>query len=80
VKYKHKVDVLRIEQKKIETRELEAITVFKPKEFPWLYCSSGETECHDLNFEKECKCEECKVWKENNLGQDDISEYYCKLT
>ncbi len=64
---------------KIEAKGLEAITVFKPKKFPWLYCSTGEAECHDLNFEKECKCKECKVWKENNLGQDDISEYYCKL-
>jgi len=27
---------------KIEARGLEAITVFKPKEFPWLYCSTGK--------------------------------------
>jgi len=64
---------------KIEARGLEAITVFKPKEFPWLYCSTGKAECHDLNFEKECKCKECKVWMENNLEQDDISEYYCYI-
>ena len=35
----------RIEQegfKKIEAKGLEAIPVFKPKEFPLLYCSTGK--------------------------------------
>ena len=63
---------------KIEAKGLEAIPVFKPKEFPWLYCSTGKAECLDLSFKEKCKCKECKVWKENNLEQADISEYYCR--
>ena len=60
----------RIEQegfKKIEAKGLEAIPVFKPKEFQWLYCSTGKAECHDLSFKEKCKYKECKVWMENNL-------------
>jgi len=27
---------------KIETNGLKVLSVFKPKEFPWLYCSTGK--------------------------------------
>ena len=30
---------------KIEAKGLKAIPVFKPKEFPWIYCSIGKAEC-----------------------------------
>ena len=63
---------------KIEARGLEAISVFKPKEFPWLYCSTGKAECFDLNFKEVCKCKECTVWKENHLEEGDLLEYYCR--
>jgi hypothetical protein len=63
---------------KIEAKGLEAIPVFRPKEFPWLYCSTGKADCHDLNFKKVCKCKECKVWKENHLEHGDLQEYYCR--
>ncbi len=63
---------------KIEAKGLEAIPIFEPKEFPWLYCATGKAECQDLDFKKECKCKECKVWIENNLIQADIQEYYCR--
>lgn len=43
---------------------MEAIPVFEPEEFPWLYCATGEASCDDLNFEEECICRDCKVWKE----------------
>jgi hypothetical protein len=79
VKYKHysKCGKDRTERiQKIEAKGLKAIPVFKPKEFPWLYCSTGKAECLDLSFKDKCK--ECEVWKENNLEQSIISEYHCK--
>jgi Protein of unknown function (DUF2769) len=63
---------------KVEARGLEAIPIFEPEEFPWLYCAVGRAKCRDLNFEKQCVCKDCKVWKENNLSIADTLEYYCK--
>ena len=63
---------------KIEAKGLEAIPLFEPEEFPWLYCATGKASCHDLNFEEICKCKDCKVWKENNLASSNILEYYCR--
>jgi len=48
---------------------LEAIPLFEPEEFPWLYCATGKANCGDLNFEEKCKCNDCKVWQENNLKE-----------
>ena len=63
---------------KIEAKGLEAIPLFEPEEFPWLYCATGKASCHDLNFEEICKCKDCKVWNENNLASSNILEYYCR--
>ena len=63
---------------KIESKGLEAIPLFEPKEFPWLYCATGKAICEDLNFDEECKCPDCKVWKENNLDDTYPKEFYCR--
>jgi hypothetical protein len=63
---------------KIEAKGIEAIPVFKPEEFPWLYCATGKANCNDLNFIEECRCKDCEVWIENNLTNSDLLEYYCK--
>jgi len=62
----------------LEAREIDAISLLKPKEFPWLYCSTGKAKCDDLDFEEECACSECEVWKEYDLGKDDNVDYFCK--
>jgi hypothetical protein len=53
---------------------MEAIPVFEPEEFPWLYCATGKASCDDLNFEEECICRDCKVWKENSLNNTNQLE------
>jgi hypothetical protein len=40
-------------QKKIEEKSLEAIPVFKPKEFPWLYPNVGEYPTREGGDESE---------------------------
>ena len=57
---------------------MEAIPLFKPEEFPWLYCATGKASCEDLNFKEECKCKDCKVYTENHLDKLDPVEFYCK--
>ena len=63
---------------KVEAKGMEAIPLFKPEEFPWLYCATGKASCQDLNFEEECKCKDCKVYTENHLDKLDPEEFYCK--
>ena len=63
---------------KIEAKGLEAIPLFEPEEFPWLYCATGKAHCDDLKYEEECKCKDCKVWKENQLERSNPIEFYCK--
>ena len=63
---------------KVEAKGIEAIPLFKPEEFPWLYCATGKASCEDLNFEEECKCKDCKVYTENHLDKLDPVEFYCK--
>ena len=38
-------------------------------ELPGMYCSSGVAVCTDLDFEKECQCMSCAVYKINGLDQ-----------
>jgi hypothetical protein len=66
------------EIQKIEAKGLEAIPLFEPEEFPWLYCATGKAHCDDLNFKENCKCKDCKVWKENKLDRTYPVEFYCK--
>ena len=64
---------------KVEAKGIEAIPLFKPEEFPWLYCATGKASCAGyLNFKEECKCKDCKVYTENHLDNLDPVEFYCK--
>lgn len=44
-----------------------------PIKTPLIYCSRGQANCLDLNFNQKCACPTCPVWVENGLG----ARYYC---
>ena len=62
----------------MEAKGIDAILLLEPKEFPWLYCVTGKADCDDLNFKEECKCKDCEVWKEYDLEENDIVDYFCR--
>jgi hypothetical protein len=63
---------------KMESNDVDTISELKPKDFPWFYCSVGKASCDDLNFEEECQCKNCAVWKEYNLENSKQMEYFCR--
>ncbi|MGB9928534.1 MAG: DUF2769 domain-containing protein [Methanosarcina sp.] len=50
----------------------------KPQHIPGVYCSSGKSACKDLNFERQCICGSCEVWKEYNLENADPNNHFCQ--
>lgn len=49
----------------------------KPKDIPKLYCSSGVTNCKDMDDEQTCICSSCDVWNEFKLAKANRTGYYC---
>ncbi|MCE5214574.1 MAG: hypothetical protein LLF83_07645 [Methanobacterium sp.] len=37
-----------------------------------------KSTCHDSDFSKMCICNECMVWKENNLDKGEPMGYFCR--
>ena len=62
---------------KYELRKLGEGKASSPQKVPGIYCSTGEAVCKDLNSNNECICKTCSVWKEYDLKNANISEYYC---
>lgn len=50
----------------------------KSRYIPGVYCSTGKSQCKDLNFEKQCICGSCEVWKEYNLGKAYSNNHFCQ--
>lgn len=48
-----------------------------PQNVPGMYCSAGEAFCRDLSVNKDCICNTCSVWKENDLTNACTSDHYC---
>lgn len=49
-----------------------------PEEVPGIYCSQGKASCQDLNFDKQCMCGSCQVWKEYNLSELNPNNHFCQ--
>ncbi|MGB9936979.1 MAG: DUF2769 domain-containing protein [Methanobacterium sp.] len=45
---------------------------------PGMYCSTGKALCKDINPEKQCICNKCVVWKENNLENKNPDQHFCE--
>jgi len=51
---------------------------FEADRVPGLYCSTGKAICKDIDPQKRCRCAECEVWKDYNLGNEFPEFYYCQ--
>ena len=50
----------------------------EPSDFPGMYCTNGKAVCDDLDWNKECNCVNCDVWKENKLESEKPNKYFCQ--
>ena len=62
----------------MESEGVDTLSILKPKEFPWLYCAVGRSVCEDLDYNEDCICEECPVWKDNELDKMFPKNFYCR--
>lgn len=49
-----------------------------PEYIPGVYCSEGKSPCKDLNFDRQCICDSCDVWKEYDLKDADPNNHFCR--
>ncbi|MGB9927775.1 MAG: DUF2769 domain-containing protein [Methanosarcina sp.] len=58
-------------------KNMPAGEVPNPEDVPGIYCSTGKATCQDLDFNRECICGSCEVWKECNLSELDLNNHFC---
>ncbi len=49
-----------------------------PEDVPGIYCSTGKATCQDLNFDRQCICGTCEVWKEYGLEEINPNNHFCQ--
>lgn len=49
-----------------------------PKNIPGVYCSEGAATCQDLDFDRQCICGSCEVWKEYDLKDANPNNHFCQ--
>jgi hypothetical protein len=57
-------------------KKMPAGEVPNPEDVPGIYCSTGKARCQDLNFERQCICGSCEVWKEYDIKDVDPNNYF----
>ena len=62
----------------MENQDLDSPMRMSPDRVPGVYCSTGKALCKDIDTKKVCKCNECPIWKEEELEKRTISRYFCK--
>lgn len=72
VKDKQKLMLLIINQ------DLDSPMMLGQDKVPGVYCSTGTAICKDIDTRKVCKCNECPVWNEFSLKEQDNNRYFCK--
>lgn len=50
----------------------------KPEDVPGVYCSEGRASCRDLDFDRQCICGTCDVWKEFDLKDACPNNHFCQ--
>lgn len=45
---------------------------------PGLYCSTGQSDCPDLDLKQMCICGNCPIWHQYKLMNKDPKNYYCQ--
>ena len=69
-------DKLQSSKKAMENVSSEEI--LSPEDVPGIYCATGEAVCSGLNFDRQCICNTCEVWKEYNLKDADPNNHFCQ--
>lgn len=49
-----------------------------PEDVPGVYCSEGKAACQDLDFDRQCLCGTCEVWKEYDLKDASPNNHFCQ--
>jgi hypothetical protein len=49
-----------------------------PEDVPGVYCSEGEARCQDLDFDRQCICSACDVWKEYDIKDAQPNNHFCQ--
>ncbi len=49
-----------------------------PETVPGVYCSEGPATCRDLDFNRQCICGSCEVWKEYDLKDAKPNNHFCQ--
>lgn len=49
-----------------------------PENVPGVYCSEGTATCQDLDFDRQCICSSCEVWKEYDLKNANPNNHFCQ--
>lgn len=62
----------------MKNQDLDSPMMMGPDRVPGLYCSTGKATCKDIDTKKVCKCNECLIWKENNLEKCTPARYFCR--
>jgi hypothetical protein len=49
-----------------------------PENVPGVYCSEVTATCPDLDFNRQCICDSCEVWKEYDLKDANPNNHFCQ--
>jgi hypothetical protein len=62
----------------ITQQDLDSPMMMGPDRVPGLYCTTGKSNCKDIDTDKVCKCIECPIWNENHLVNEEPGRYFCR--
>lgn len=62
----------------IAQEDLDSRMMIEEERIPALYCAKEKKVPSDLEFSQECQCDNCLVWKENNLFSGEPPGYFCR--
>jgi len=68
----------KLQKSKQEMEKMPAGKVPNPEDVPGIYCSTGKARCQDLNFDRQCICGSCEVWKDYKLMDLDPNNHFCQ--
>lgn len=62
----------------MKNQDLDSPMMMGSDRVPGVYCSTGKAICTGIDTKKVCKCNECPIWKEENLEEGTPSRYFCR--
>jgi Protein of unknown function (DUF2769) len=68
----------KIKSLKQAMENLPAGEISNPEDVPGVYCSEGKARCQDLDFDRQCICDSCDVWKEYDLKDANPNNHFCQ--